>query len=233
MDWPYIFLKKSLNYYCKIFGVRGLLWHQGESDLFSFNDTVYQSSLINIINKSREHYGNNLSWMIAKVSRIGNFTKDELKQIQENVANTPNFNCFVGPDTDLIQPGEIYRDDYVHFRGTGFVELADAWYNSMVNTNFLNISTPVAPVSNIYIENNQFVFGEFSEPCGSIYETVSSGDWNNPAIWSCGSVPEITNDVIIKPGHIVNIENYTAYAKSITNSGTLNFSSESLLILGQ
>jgi Carbohydrate esterase, sialic acid-specific acetylesterase len=35
--WPYIDLKKTLNYYSKIFGVRAIIWQQGEDDLAYFD----------------------------------------------------------------------------------------------------------------------------------------------------------------------------------------------------
>ena len=235
---PYIYLKKTLEYYGKIYGVRSVLWHQGESDIFQFDEYPekpinYVNNITKIINKSRENIGGNISWLIARVSRMADWTSIGLIQTQYNIGSTPNFNTFVGPETDNIQPGSIYRDGGVHFRAEGFIELANAWYNSLISSNLLYNSNPLKGSNNLEVINSKFVIGPNIPPCVSAIESVTSGDWNNPAIWSCGIVPEITHEVIINEGHTVSINNYTASAKSLTNNGTLIFSNGGILALGQ
>ncbi|WP_052316757.1 S8 family peptidase [Rudanella lutea] len=60
-----------------------------------------------------------------------------------------------------------------------------------------------------------------SLPCVSL----TSGNWNSAATWSCGFIPQLTNPVSIGNGHIVTISGQTARAQKVTFSGTgkLNF----------
>ncbi|WP_019990590.1 hypothetical protein [Rudanella lutea] len=38
-----------------------------------------------------------------------------------------------------------------------------------------------------------------------VQQTLRSGNWNDPTIWSCGSVPTGTQDVLIKTGHTITV----------------------------
>lgn len=225
---PYIDLKKTLEYYAKIYGARTLLWHQGESDIFDFSVNMpqscvnYSNNLSNVINKSRTDFNPNLSWVISKVSMIAGYTDGNLVNCQETAALMPNSNRFLGPYTDPIQPLASDRDEGVHFRGTGFIELAEAWFNSINTPNFINNSIPIAPTNNLKVENNQFVFGNSLPPCSGVNYTVSSGNWNDPAIWSCGVVPTTLNEIIVSEGHNVTISNTIIYVKNLTLNGNIS-----------
>jgi hypothetical protein len=227
-SYPYIYLKNALQYYTKIYGARALLWHQGESDIFNFDTNMptsaqnYTTNLGNVINASRADIGSNLSWVISKVSMLAGYTSPALVQCQENNALLPNSNRFLGPYTDPIQPLASDRDELVHFRGQGFIYLADAWFNSINNANFLANSHPIAPVANIKVVGNQFEFGNSLAPCYGQNQTISSGDWNNPVIWSCGVVPISINDIVINAGHTITIDAATIYVKSLTMNGEIN-----------
>jgi hypothetical protein len=39
----------------------------------------------------------------------------------------------------------------------------------------------------------------------TVQETLKSGNWNDPTVWSCGSVPTATQNVLIKTGHTVTV----------------------------
>jgi hypothetical protein len=226
---PYINLKKTFDYYAKIYGARALLWHQGESDIFNFSVNMpqscinYSNNLNNIINKSKADFNPNLSWVISKVSMIAGYTDGNLVNCQEACALLPNSNRFLGPYTDLIQPLASDRDEFVHFRGTGFILLAEAWFNSINTPNFINNSTPISPTVNLKVENNQFVFGNSLPPCIGANQTVKSGNWNDPTVWSCGVVPITLNEIIINEGHNITISNSNIYLKNIAVNGTLSF----------
>jgi GH35 family endo-1,4-beta-xylanase len=57
-----------------------------------------------------------------------------------------------------------------------------------------------------------------------VMKSKQTGDWSDPATWSCGRLPIVTEDVTISSGHIVNIIDANAKAKKVNNSGQLNFS---------
>ncbi len=143
MGWPYIHLKKSLNYYGSIFGVRAVLWQQGEDDAaINTNFLDYKSDLEQLITKSREHFGKNISWVVSKTSRSKFGVNDNIRMAQQSVIDNIGFNVFQGPETDNIQPSTSLRDDGVHFHGTGLIELANEWSKYIINETFLLNSTP-------------------------------------------------------------------------------------------
>ncbi len=116
---PYLTLRNTLNWYIPLFGVRAVLWHQGESDAFnSFNpnseltrnSATYTTLLNDVIAKSRTDFGStNLSWMIAQVS----YSKDNMSgetSIPNSNANavrngqsgsTNGGSVLLGPLTDM------------------------------------------------------------------------------------------------------------------------------------
>ena len=38
-----------------------------------------------------------------------------------------------------------------------------------------------------------------------LVQSASSGNWNNPAVWSCSCVPGATDALLIKTGHIITV----------------------------
>lgn len=56
-------------------------------------------------------------------------------------------------------------------------------------------------------------------------ESVQSGDWTNPATWSCNRLPTIDDLVTINAGHIITVSTHTAQAKQIIyRGGIIQFS---------
>jgi Carbohydrate esterase, sialic acid-specific acetylesterase/Secretion system C-terminal sorting domain len=170
---PYANLRLSIQYYAATTGLRAILWHQGESDNFGLTSTPsYISDLQAVINKSRQEFGRNVGWVVARVSY------DNLRGSNSNVINGQNAvisntgNVFTGPNTDVIQ---IPRPDDVHFQGNGIVDLANAWNNSLDN-NFFNNCQPHTgsyPTITASCGNNQLNI--------SIQGNVQSVQWNNGA----------------------------------------------------
>ncbi|GAB2792852.1 hypothetical protein GCM10027275_42280 [Rhabdobacter roseus] len=64
-------------------------------------------------------------------------------------------------------------------------------------------------------------------------ESLASGNWNNVGLWSCGRVPTFCDEVVVSPGHIIELEN-SGMAKSlrIEADGALNMVASGLLQLG-
>ncbi|GGD59880.1 hypothetical protein GCM10011514_24810 [Emticicia aquatilis] len=145
--YPYENLKKSLHYYTNMFGVRSILWHQGETDNDKRTSTEkYRQNLEYIISRSRGDTGKNISWMISRVSRVSSGTYQPVIDAQNQVIqNYPN--TFEGPDTDQI----LGRTDGVHFFGSGLVDLARAW-NSKLDLNFFAKANPIPPSSTLFFD---------------------------------------------------------------------------------
>jgi hypothetical protein len=135
---PYANLKLALNYYASLTGVRAILWHQGEADnLLNTSTGTYVSNLQTIINKSRQHFGKTVGWVVARVSYYNNRKNQEVINGQnQTVLN--NQSVFFGPNTDDIQ---IPRPDGAHFQNGGLSDVANAW-NAALDDNFFNQCFP-------------------------------------------------------------------------------------------
>ena len=157
-ETPYGHLKAVLNQYCSYLGIRAVLWIQGEADNFtgklskdSPNGTMdayaYALRLKQIIEKSRANTGKNITWVIARTSLCPQGFTCDAPQLasqrvidgQNAVINLANFQVFAGPATDEIQVPRAERGSCVHFTGTGFIDLANAW-NIALSTSFFNSS---------------------------------------------------------------------------------------------
>jgi hypothetical protein len=191
---PYYYLKKTLLNYTQKTGVRAIFWQQGENDLGNFEgggfpSEYYSQNLKQIIDKSRVDFQGNISWVIAKASRVGDATSARVTNGQQMIIDSLNFNTFQGPLADNIQPSNNERDTFgVHFWGQGLTDLGNSWFNSVNNANFLSNSTPQKARFTILGTN-----------------AVKSGDWNDPTVWSNRKVPKLTDDVIICNEHVITL----------------------------
>lgn len=136
--YPFENLKKSLHYYANMFGVRTILWHQGETDNDKRTLTPkYKDALEYVIKRSRGETGKNISWMVSRVSRVKNGTYQPVIEGQNLVIrDVPN--VFEGPETDAITD----RPDGVHFEGNSLIQLAEIW-NKKLDLNFFAKSNPL------------------------------------------------------------------------------------------
>lgn len=168
---PYKILKNALNYYGSMFGVRGVLWHQGENDAHDewaglTTSAQYQSRLNTLVSTSRNDFNANLIWYISRVSRNnetgGAFqqTNPDIIAAQNTVAGSNKY----GPQTDNIQP--LRPIGSPHFSGTGLPDLGDAWYNELSNGNF---------TANPSIQANAFPQLNVSANGGNVTLTAPAG----------------------------------------------------------
>ncbi|AEI51196.1 T9SS type A sorting domain-containing protein [Runella slithyformis] len=138
---PYSQLRVVVRQLIPLTGVRAILWHQGESDnQFGLSEQEIVSNLQQVIAQSRNDAGQNISWVISKVSYNVYFSKAVINA-QSTVINTTS-NVFEGPATDDIQ---IPRPDGVHIQGNGLTTLAQHW-NQSLNSYFFSQSNPIAPL---------------------------------------------------------------------------------------
>ena len=153
---PYGNLRAALHFYIAQFGVRAVLWHQGETDnVQEINRETYGSNLKTIITRSREHSGKaNLAWVVAKATRFKGLgiaksrTWQPVIDAQNDVIgingnSQPNYTTqvFEGPATDGLVGPNIRTIDSIHFVGNGHRILASTW-NQKLNTAFFSNSTP-------------------------------------------------------------------------------------------
>jgi hypothetical protein len=150
---PYTALRNALNYYASVYGVRAVLWHQGETDADNnvpanykaSSAADYQSKLQYVIDKSRTDFGANinpniLAWVISKatISKTGPLNN----VIRTGQGNLVGGTTSAGPDTDYVvgSAGTTtvagYRRDDTHFeesKSGSLSWLANKWYNAIGN----------------------------------------------------------------------------------------------------
>ncbi len=154
---PYGNLKRVMNDYARLTGVRAVLWHQGESEFYDVDSTAanYVHDLTMVINRSRQDAHHALTWVVARASMDNNlYFNHHLTQYmpvikaQNQVIQTVA-NVFPGPDTDTIQMPA--RPDGVHFgfdasrNFDGLGHLATAW-NQSLTPGFFATAQPRLPV---------------------------------------------------------------------------------------
>lgn len=200
---PFGHLRLALNNYIAQLGVRGVLWHQGETDNFleQPGDNTYNrylSAIWDVVNASRNLTGKpNLAWVVARASR---FTVNGATRVSNNVVNAQNElinndglypHVYQGPETDPYYSIE-YRHDEIHFRGdgvtpspdgqiySGLLSLAGFW-SDKITPDFLSQSNPYAAtpppaVGAAYVSGGSQV--TFTGPGGYQYNWLTSGNCN-------------------------------------------------------
>lgn len=152
---PYGNLRLALNFYAAQFGVRAVLWHQGESDnITSTEREDYANKLHNVIEKSRLHANKpDLTWIVSRATRfkglglIESRTWQPVIDAQNDViginGNRPGYtyNVVPGPETDSYIGPDVRDNDDVHFQGNGHYVLANLW-NTVLNDDFLKNHPP-------------------------------------------------------------------------------------------
>lgn len=146
---PYTPLKSSLNYYGSIFGVRGILWHQGEADsepdaklaaVYKITSSAdYANKLTAVINKSRADFANpGLTWFISNASIVrGQGPNAIVRAGQTSVVNLGS--GIIGPDSDYNGAVAVqldWRADSTHFtesKNTALTWLGNKWFNQIGN----------------------------------------------------------------------------------------------------
>jgi hypothetical protein len=65
---------------------------------------------------------------------------------------------------------------------------------------------------------------------GDKQQSIKTFNWNDASTWSCGTVPVVTEDILINKGHTVTIpNNYTGFMKDLQLNGALNYGTNALL----
>ena len=143
-DAVYRRLGVVLLHYIARTGARAVLWHQGESDLSTSNQTYFDNIRL-VIEKSRQQTGYALPWVMSRASYIGGQTNPNVIAAQNRlIAELPA--VFPGPATDDLLGPDNRRDDNVHFGGNGLRRFTDRW-NQSLSSNFLAQSVPFTPTN--------------------------------------------------------------------------------------
>lgn len=172
--FPYRILKTTLNNVIQVYGIRSILWHQGEFDRF-FPENFIFTNLNVIIQETRSNTGERIPWVLSRTSRLGSSTFQNVISAQNRIIKSLD-SIFEGPATDDIQPA---RPDGAHFQNNNFVkgltQVAEAW-NESLNTNFFNNSRPILPKKFVELK---FSCLSQSKVKFNLEESFQSYSWSN------------------------------------------------------
>lgn len=146
---PYGNLKRVLQDYVRLTGVRAVLWHQGEAEFYDTDPSAanYMADLRIVILQSRADAGFTLPWVVARASMDNNLYLNYHLTEYAPVINAQNQviqqvgSVYTGPNTDGIQ---MPRTDAVHFSGDGLRQVGDAW-NAALTDVFFQVAQPLLP----------------------------------------------------------------------------------------
>jgi hypothetical protein len=149
-EMPYANLRVAARNYANQYGVRAVLWMQGETDaVFKTAPANYSRDLQFLMNRLGADTGKRITWVIARTSRasaregIPSSVNNDIIAAQNAVLNTDFNPTYPGPETDPLVPNRI---DGTHFEGTqDLTILANAW-NERLDANFFSTVTPASPV---------------------------------------------------------------------------------------
>lgn len=217
---PYGNLRLALNYYASLTGVRAVLWHQGEADnILNTNANLYASNLQAVINKSRQHFGKNMGWVVARVSQYkGKNNQEVINGQNQTVFNTPA--VYFGPNTDVIQ---VPRPDGAHFQNDGLSDVANAWASSLDESFFINClpQTPTAPLYSVRCAGGNQLNINIQGPFTSV-------QWNNGTVGSSVNFGPGTYKATIR-----DASGNTYYSPPITVPNDLQSSPVSIAVDGK
>lgn len=136
--FPFNTVKNSIQQYTHMLGMRAVLFHQGETDnVLGTSQLSYFNSMSVFISSLRQATQKNVSFMVARVSRIenGKIRPEVINAQNQIIQQIPN--VFAGPATDVV--GERFDD--LHFSEEGTNKVAALW-NEQLDANFFSASIP-------------------------------------------------------------------------------------------
>ena len=138
---PYEIFRQTIEFYHALFGIRAILFMQGESDkLLGTSQISYANKLDSLITLSRNEIGGaKIPWVVSRTSYFNGSSSLAVTNAQTASANVGN-QIFLGPSTDDIT-GPSMRADSTHFSSsTAYMEVAERWRN-LLTTNIYNSNT--------------------------------------------------------------------------------------------
>ena len=95
------------------------------------------------------------------------------------------------------------------------------------NTNNVSLySFPITESGTYTLQITQEACSVESDPIkinvGDKQQSIKTANWDNPATWSCGTVPTITENILINKSHVVSLpNNTTGFVKNLELQGSI------------
>lgn len=193
---PYHALRRTLHSLISIYGVRSILWHQGEFDAISrVTELTYFNNMRDLIQECRNNVGEKIPWVVSRVSRYEGNNYPAIINGQNRVINNIE-SVWAGPFTDDIQPN---RPDGAHLENNGSISglslLADAW-NSSLSSQFFTQITPISPKGLAEIKYSCINQSEVSLKFDKVFQSYqwSTGSSSSQIQASSGEVSAVLRD---------------------------------------
>jgi trimeric autotransporter adhesin len=156
---------------------------------------------------------------------------------QNQTVTIPNTN------PEMSKPQISSNNGFVICNG-GYTNL-QAWYFSNANyewkRNGQTILNGLMKYSLDIIQSGNYTVTVTKSPCiatsdpftiniGDKQQSIKNSNWNDATMWSCGTVPTISEDALINKGHTISIpNNYTGFVKDLQLNGILQYGNNALL----
>ncbi|MUP39191.1 sialate O-acetylesterase [Labilibaculum euxinus] len=118
--------------------IKGILWHQGESDAFPEKIPVYKQKLKAVMTEMRKFIG--IDSLPIIMGELGSYTRPENRQENWNAVNViirsvsqDLSNCYVVPTNDLTP-----KPDYIHFDSQSQRILGKRYAEKFISINLIN-----------------------------------------------------------------------------------------------
>ncbi|PKK36770.1 hypothetical protein BWI96_10390 [Siphonobacter sp. SORGH_AS_0500] len=120
------------------------------------------------------------------------------------------------PNNQIFIEGDEKASQITKLTDTEFsIEITQPYTTTLTNETY-NITTKITY--------------ESFDPC-TLYESLRSGNWDDPTLWTCQQVPSVNTNVQINKNHKIKVPSgYTAYAKNIILKGELDLQQNANLI---
>lgn len=147
------------------------------------------------------------------------------------------------PDIPTIAPVVISSGQMATLNAVNCTGGIVKWYNASTGGDLLftgaSYTSPALTINTNYFasctqtncESSSRGLGAVSLNC--IMQTIKSGNWNDPTVWSCNRIPIATDAVIISSGNIIIVPNGIFQVKNITMAGTINYNVGGVIRLNQ
>ncbi len=119
----------------KPYGVRAILWHQGESDK-GMNSDEYYTRMATLIREVQNASKVNIPWLVAQATYGSGKISESVRNAQKRLWDDKI--ALEGPDTDSL--AKPYREtlDGVHFNEDGTRQVAQLWLEKIRSAFFKN-----------------------------------------------------------------------------------------------
>jgi len=158
---------------------------------------------------------------------IANVSAGSVSILKNKIANPDTVNICPGGSTALLSnlSGATYQ--WQVNTGTGFVNISD-------NVNYTGTATNTIQLNNIPSAWTGYQYsclvngnnGNITEVrFSNVWTGTINSSWENPANWSCGTIPDINTDVVINSGTIVINSNVTIRSLTLATGVNLTINS--------